>query len=734
MEKYEEQLEEEELLDSGNNNLLSSKSIDQILKEHNSLKQGDLVIHREYGLGRFMGMETIEIDGVKNDLLRIEYADRASLLIPVENCDLLSKYDSFDGREKLDSLGSSSWSERKASIRKKIKDMAKKLMELAAIRKLKKAQIFKANAGEYEEFCSNFEFEPTVDQLKAVEDIRNDLTSGMPMDRLLCGDVGYGKTEVAMRAAFIVTNNLEKAQVAVITPTTLLCRQHYDKFRERFRNTAVTIASISSANTPAEIRQLEERLETGEIDIIIGTHSLFSEKIKFKNLGLIIVDEEQKFGVSQKEKLKELRLNSHILSMSATPIPRTLQMSLAGIRELSLLTTAPQDRNNVKTTVCSYDDAFIKKVIEREIERDGLIFFVVPRIKDLREVEARLKSTIPNLSYALVHGRTNSEKSNEIMEKFYDGKFRVLLTTTIMENGIDIPRANTIIVYRANNFGLAQLYQLRGRVGRNKTQSYAYLTTKPTEKLTEEAKKRLDIIGSIDELGAGFSIASHDMKLRGAGNLLGEAQVGHIKEIGLELYNQLLKQALDYYAANPLGSDSDGNKNNEGDSGGKDNNAGDDGGGNPLEDMEENDDFSPEIRLDIPTLIPDDYISNPHIKIKYYRLLASIANDREARALEEELKREYGDIPESLKNLFQLAQIRLVCRELNIEKIVCRNDGKIKVNFYKNKFASPDNLLKYVLSHPSVVKFRGDDLLFFANKNNKTLDNVKNILEILGRV
>lgn len=698
---YTKEISEGELLGSEIDNQGFTKSIERIIKEHNSLKKNDLVIHMEYGLGKFIGLETIEIDSIKNDLIRIEYGNNTSLLIPVENCDLLKKYSDFNENIKLDSLNSKTWSEKKSRIKKRIRDIAKKLIEFAATRKLKKAQVFIANDGEYEEFCNDFEFEATKDQISATKDIRDDLSSGIIMDRLLCGDVGYGKTEIAMRAAFIVTNNREKAQVAVITPTTLLCKQHYDKFIERFKNTDINIRSLSRYNSKIETKEIKNDLNNGKIDIIIGTHSLLNDGIKFRNLGLIIVDEEQRFGVGQKEKLKELRLNVHILSMSATPIPRTLQMSMSGIKDLSLITTPPLNRNNIETIVCEYDDDKIKEIIENEIKRDGLIFFVVPRITDIREAEARLKLSMPNLKYCIVHGQMKNEKTNEIMEKFYNGDFRVLIATTIIENGIDIPRANTIIIYRANNFGLAQLYQLRGRVGRDKMQGYAYLTVKKTEKLSEEAHKRLNIIGAIKELGAGFIISSNDMEIRGAGNILGEAQTGHIKEIGIELYNQLLKEAVESI------KDEDDTINEQ--------------------------EFSPEIKLGISTIIPSNYIDNVNIKIKYYRLIADITNSKEAEEIQSEIENEYGSITESLKNLLDISLIKIECKKLNIQKITY-NSGKIIICFYKNKFANPDNLIKYVLSHPSIVKFKGEQLVFFTNKNLEIIENVNNILKLLKNI
>ena len=572
-----EVLNEEEFENEQINLNNPSDSINKIIKEHNTFKKNDLVIHIEYGLGKFIGLESININGVENDLIRIEYRNNTSLLVPIENCDYITKYSEYNEFIKLDSLNPKNWSEKKLKIKKQLKDIAKKLVETAKIRKFKQAQIFTVDEGEYNEFCKNFQFEPTTDQIKATKEIFNDLSSGIVMDRLLCGDVGYGKTEVAMRAAFVVANNKYKAQVAVIAPTTLLCKQHYEKFLERFKNTNLNIKSLSRYSSNNEATAIKKGLDDGSIDIIIGTHSLLGKDIKFKNLGLVIVDEEQRFGVTQKEKLKTLKLNVHMLSMSATPIPRTLQMSMYGIKDMSLLTTPPINRNNINTIVCEYDDETIKEAIELEINKNGRVFFVVPRITDIKEVEARIKLSMPKLEYCIIHGKIDNESSEDIMNKFYNGIYKVLISTTIIENGIDIPTANTIIIYKANNFGLAQLYQLRGRVGRNNSQGYAYLTIKKTDKINDTAKKRLEIIGSIDSLGAGFVISSNDMEIRGAGNILGEAQTGHIKEIGIELYNQMLNDAL---------------KSSK----------------NDLVDSIEEYDFSPEIKLGISTIIPSNYI------------------------------------------------------------------------------------------------------------------------------
>lgn len=676
-----------------------SDSINKIIKEHNTFKKNDLVIHVEYGLGKFIGLESIKLNGIENDLIRIEYRNNTSLLVPVENCDCITKYSEYNESIKLDSLNSKNWSEKKLRIKKQLKNIAKQLVETAKIRKLKQAQIFTVNEGEYDEFCKDFQLEPTVDQIKATKEILDDLSSGVVMDRLLCGDVGYGKTEVAIRAAFAVANNIHKAQVAVIVPTTLLCKQHYEKFLERFRNTNLNIKTLSRYVSYREAGEIKRGLTDGSIDIVIGSHSLLGKDIKFKNLGLVIVDEEQKFGVNQKEKLKTLKLSAHMLSMSATPIPRTLQMSMYGIKDMSLLTTPPSNRNNVNTVVCEYNDSIIKEAVESELDRNGRVFFVVPRITDIKELEARIKLSMPELQYCVIHGKIDSKSSEDIMNKFYNGVYKVIISTTIIENGIDIPTANTIIVYKANNFGLAQLYQLRGRVGRNNSQGYAYLTTKRTDKISDVAKKRLEIIGSIDSLGAGFVISSNDMEIRGAGNILGEAQTGHIKEVGIELYNQMLNDAI---------------KSSK----------------NDLADFIEEYDFSPEIKLGVSAVIPGDYVENINMKIKYYRRIANLNSKQEIDNIKNELEIEYGTLPEGLINLLKISAVKIQCKKFNIQKLFL-NNGNIFANFYRNICYNSDKLIAYVIAHPTILKLTEGGIVFFVDAKKGIFENVENMFLLL---
>jgi transcription-repair coupling factor (superfamily II helicase) len=552
------------------------------------------------------------------------------------------------------------------------------MMRIAAKRQLSKAPIIIPNEEEYKEFCERFEYEETPDQLKAIKDVENDLSKGIPSDRLVCGDVGFGKTEVALRASFIVTGSKNRGQVMVVVPTTLLCRQHHKKFLERFSCVDLKIASLSRLNAAKENKKIKKELENGEIDIIIGTHALFGKDIKFKNLGLVVIDEEQVFGVKQKEKIKEFRTNCHILSMSATPIPRTLQMSMSGIRDFSIIATPPLNRINVETVVMKYDDEKIRQAINYEINRNGRVFFVVPRITDIKEVETRLDLIVPGIKYCSLHGQMDKDYIDEIMNDFYDGKCKILISTTIIENGLDISFANTLIVYRANNFGLAQLYQLRGRVGRGNVQAYAYLTTKKTEEITESSEKRLKIIGDIKTLNSGFIIASEDMNIRGAGNILGEAQSGHIKEVGIELYNQMFKNAVKEYKGGDTGASDDVSKT-----------------------------FSPEIKLGLSTTIPSDYIENINVKMKYYRQIADIESLGERDKIKKELEEEYGQLPPSVENLLRVSEIRILCRTLGIQRLE-KGSEELVFTFFQNECRMMDTLLDIAAKHPGRFVFRRD--------------------------
>jgi transcription-repair coupling factor (superfamily II helicase) len=683
---------------------VDENSLLKAIKEQNTIRANDLVVHIDYGLGKFIGLETVRRNDRENDFLKIEYRDNSLLLIPAENCDLITKYSEFNEEIQLDRLGGNnvgSWAEKKAKIRQKILEYAGELIKIATKRQMQQATIFSVGDEELEEFCNYCGFKATIDQEKAVKDIVKNLSSGKVMDRLLCGDVGFGKTEVALRASFIVANSKNKGQVMIVAPTTLLCRQHYKTFTERFSCTDLKIGSLSRFNTAKENTKIKKQLENGEIDIIIGTHALFNKNIKFKNLGLAVVDEEQAFGVKQKERLKELKTNCHILSMSATPIPRTLQMSMSGIRDFSIIATPPLNRINVETTVIKYDDELIKQAINYEINRNGRVFFVVPRITDIKEVETRLDLSMPEVKYCSLHGQMDKNYIDEVMNDFYDGKHKVLISTTIIESGLDISLANTLIVYRANNFGLAQLYQLRGRVGRGNVQAFAYLTTKKTEEISETSEKRLKIIGDIKTLNSGFTIASEDMNIRGVGNVLGEAQSGHVKEVGTELYNQMFRDAVKEYKTNNTDKTAPAT-------------------------------FSPEVKLGLSTTIPNDYIDNINIKMKYYRRIADIESLEERDRIWNELTKEYGTLPANAVNLLKISEIRILCKKLNVQRLEKRGDELI-FSFFQNKCDEVNTLLDLVARYPNKFVFKHDKFicrLFGINEEN-VFESVKELLERL---
>src|ERR1700730_10023218 len=520
----------------------ASKRPEDFIAEATSLDSGDLVVHVDHGIGRFVGLQTITAAGAPHECLELHYAENAKLYLPVENIELLSRYGSEDAGVQLDRLGGAGWQTRKAKLKNRIREMAGELIKIAAARLLREAPRLTVAHGMYDEFCAGFPYDETEDQETAINAVLDDMGSGKPMDRLVCGDVGFGKTEVALRAAFIAAMNGK--QVAVIVPTTLLARQHYKTFAERFRGFPVNVAQMSRLIPAADQKRTREGLAAGLVDIVFGTHALLGKQIKFKDLGLLVVDEEQHFGVGHKEKIKSLRAEVHVLTLTATPIPRTLQLALTGVRDLSIIASPPVDRLAVRTFVAPFDPIVVREALLRERYRGGQAFYVAPRIDDLAEVKAYLDQTVPEARVTIAHGQMPPTVLEDIMSAFYDGKYDVLLSTTIVESGLDIPTANTLIVHRADMFGLAQLYQLRGRVGRSKTRAYALMTLPVGRKLTAQAEPRLKVLQSLDTLGAGFQLASHDLDIRGAGNLLGEEQSGHIKEVGFELYQQMLEEAV----------------------------------------------------------------------------------------------------------------------------------------------------------------------------------------------
>ncbi|MCP5001400.1 MAG: transcription-repair coupling factor, partial [Hyphomicrobiales bacterium] len=562
----------------------------EFLSEVTALNEGDIVVHIDHGIARFTGLRTIEAAGAAHDCLELRYAGDDRLFLPVENIELLSRYGSADTEVQLDKLGGGNWQARKAKLKKNLLEMADALIKIAAARMLKTTEKLVPQDGLYDEFAARFPYEETDDQLGAIDAVLDDFAAGRAMDRLVCGDVGFGKTEVALRASFVAA--MTGLQVAVVVPTTLLARQHYKTFTDRFHGLPINIAQASRLVGSKALSEAKLGISDGTVDIIIGTHALLGKSIKFRDLGLLIIDEEQRFGVKHKERLKELRSDVHVLTLSATPIPRTLQLALTGVRELSLITTAPVDRMAVRTFISPFDGLVVREALLRERYRGGQSFYVCPRVSDLAERLDWLEGHVPELKVGMAHGQMASTELEDVMNAFYDGKYDVLLSTTIVESGLDIPTANTLIVHRADMFGLAQLYQLRGRVGRSKIRAYALFTLPPNRILTPTAERRLKVLQSLDTLGAGFQLASHDLDIRGAGNLLGEEQSGQIREVGYELYQQMLEEAV---AQLKEGDESLGE--------GK---------------------WSPQISVGTTVLIPENYVPDLTLRMGLYKRLADI--------------------------------------------------------------------------------------------------------------
>ncbi|MFN2100886.1 transcription-repair coupling factor [Altererythrobacter sp. MF3-039] len=651
------------------------KDSDAFLAELQALTRGDLVVHVEHGIGKYLGLEPIKVGKSQHDCVMLSYKGGDKLYIPVENIDVLSRYGSSEDDVMLDRLGGEAWQKRRSRLKERIREIASELMKTAAARALKKAPVFEAEEASLRQFTDRFPWEETDDQDRAIADVLRDLESGRPMDRLVCGDVGFGKTEVALRAAFVAAMNGQ--QVALIAPTTLLARQHYTSFTERFSGFPLKIGRLSRLVPAKEMGDTREGLAKGDIDIVIGTHAILSKNTKFRDLGLVIVDEEQRFGVTHKEKLKQLRANVHMLTLTATPIPRTLQMAMTGLRELSTIQTPPVDRLAVRTYVMEWDDMVMREALLREHHRGGQSFIVVPRIADMPEVEEWLHEHVPEVNVVTAHGQMSPSEVEERMGAFYDRKYEVLLSTTIVESGLDIPSANTIIIHKANRFGLAQMYQLRGRVGRAKLRAYAYLTTARDTALSEVAEKRLKVLSDLDSLGAGFQLASHDLDIRGAGNLLGDEQSGHIKEVGFELYQSMLEDAILAAKAGEMG----------------------------LEAKE--DAFSPQITVDAPIMIPEDYVPDLAVRMALYRRLNDAQDKAEIEAMAAEMIDRFGPLPDATSNLIRLIEIKHQAVAAHIAKIDVGAQGTL-VTFHKDHFPDPVGLLDYVERLKGTAKLRPD--------------------------
>jgi transcription-repair coupling factor (superfamily II helicase) len=649
-----------------------------VITEATSLSVGDLVVHADHGIGRFEGLHTITALGAPHDCLLLVYSGGDKLYLPVENIELLSRYGSDETGAQLDRLGGAAWQTRTARLKKRLREIAGELIKIAALRQLREAPALSPPSGAYDEFVARFAYEPTEDQAASIEAVETDLASGKPMDRLICGDVGFGKTEVALRAAFVAA--MAGLQVAIVVPTTLLARQHYKTFAERFKGLPVRIARASRLVGAKELAEVKAGLKDGTIDVVIGTHALLGKGISFARLGLVVVDEEQHFGVAHKERLKKLREDVHVLTLTATPIPRTLQLALSGVRELSLITTPPVDRLAVRTYISPMDPVVLREALRRERHRGGQTFYVVPRIADLDDVAEFLSAEVPELRVARAHGQLPPTELEDVMTAFYDGQYDVLLSTAIVESGLDIPNANTLIVHRADMFGLAQLYQLRGRVGRSKTRAYAYLTTPPGKRLTEGAQKRLKVLQSLDTLGAGFSLASHDLDIRGAGNLLGEEQSGHIREVGFELYQSMLEEAIAAMKGGETG--------------------------------EVEDRWSPQIALGTAVLIPEGYVSDLQVRLGLYRRLSFLEKREEIDAFAAELVDRFGSLSSEVEHLLDVVEIKALCRRAGIAQVYAGPKGAL-IAFRRNTYANPEALVAFVQSSKGRVKVQPDMKLVY---------------------
>ncbi len=679
------------------------KRADQFIAEATELAEGDLVVHQDHGIGRYDGLVALTVNDAPHDCLRILYDGEQKLFLPVENIEVLSRFGTDTGGVALDKLGGASWQTRKARAKQRIRDMAGELIRTAAARRLREAEIMAPAEGTWDEFCARFPFAETEDQSRAIADVLEDMASGRPMDRLICGDVGFGKTEVALRAAFVAA--MAGTQVAVVVPTTLLSRQHFRVFSRRFEGLPIKVAQLSRMVTAKEAAEVRKGLASGDINIVVGTHALLAKSIEFSNLGLVVVDEEQHFGVAHKERLKSMKADVHVLTLTATPIPRTLQLALTGVREMSIIATPPVDRLVVRTFIMPFDSLVVREALQRERFRGGQVFCVVPRIEDLSRMSERLAEIVPEARIAHAHGRLAPTELERVMTEFGDGKYDILLSTNIVESGLDMPAVNTLLIHRADLFGLGQLYQLRGRVGRGKQRGYAYLTWPPTQRLSVAAEKRLAVMQTLDNLGAGFTLASHDLDIRGAGNLLGDEQSGHIREVGIELYQQMLEDAVAEMRAEK----------------GKR--------------AAESHDWTPNIGIGLPVLIPETYVPDLPVRLGLYRRIGSLASDAESEAMAAELVDRFGPLPAEVENLLQVVSLKRMCRKAGVEKLDSGPKGMV-LSFRGNAFRNPSGLVSWLASKGGTIKLRPDHKLAVVREMNvaERLRWARDTVQALNRI
>lgn len=675
---------------------------ENIIKNLTELKTGSPVVHIDHGVGRYQGMKTIELDGQADEFLVLDYANEAKLYVPVANLHTISRYSGSDEEHApLHKLGSELWQKAKRKAVEKIRDVAAELLDIYAKRKAKKGFAYTNPKEDYDIFCAAFPFEETPDQRDAIEAVRDDMLSSQPMDRLVCGDVGFGKTEVAMRAAFIAVQNSK--QVAILVPTTLLAQQHYENFKDRFADWPINIEVLSRFKSQKEATVIQKQLAEGKIDILIGTHKLIQGGLKYPDLGLMIIDEEHRFGVRQKETLKSLRTNVDILAMTATPIPRTLNMSMAGIRDLSIIATPPAKRLSVKTFVCESDKNLIKEALMREIMRGGQVYYLHNEVKNIDKVARDIEEMIPEARVKVGHGQMRERELEAVMADFYHKRFNILVCTTIIETGIDVPSANTIIIDRADRFGLAQLHQLRGRVGRSHHQAYAYLLTPHKKAMTADAMKRLEAIAEAQDLGAGFTLASHDMEIRGAGELLGDEQSGQIQTIGFSLYMDMLDRAVKAIQ-----------------------------NGEEIS-LENPHAASVELNLRIPALIPEDYLPDVHSRLILYKRISSTKTDADLQDLQVEMIDRFGLLPEPLKNLFRQTQLRFAAEKLGISKVEA-NKTQGRLEFCSKPNVDPLTIIKLVQSQPQHYRLDGANQLKFMFDMETPDERLKSVHLILDKL
>ena len=634
------------------------------------------MVHQDYGIGRYDGIETLRVGPAPHDCLRLIYdGNLRSFTSRSRTSSCCPASAARPAAWRWTSSAAAGWQSRKARMKQRIRDMAGELIRTAAARRLRDAPTLAPPEGSWDEFCGRFPFAETDDQVRAIGDVLEDMAAGRPMDRLICGDVGFGKTEVALRAAFVAA--MSGGQVAVVVPTTLLARQHTRTFAARFQGFPVRVAQLSRMVTPKEAAEVKRGLADGSVNIVVGTHALLAKGVAFDNLELLIVDEEQHFGVSHKEKLKALKADVHVLTLTATPIPRTLQLALTGVREMSLIATPPVDRLAVRTFISPFDGVVLREAIQRERFRGGQVFCVVPRIEDMSRMAERLRAIVPEARIVEAHGRLAPTELERVMTEFGDGKYDILLSTNIVESGLDMPAVNTLVIHRADMFGLGALYQLRGRVGRGKQRGYAYLTWPPNHRLSAAAEKRLGVMQTLDNLGAGFTLASHDLDIRGAGNLLGDEQSGHIREVGIELYQQMLEDAVADLQAER--------------------------GRRHASDRE----WTPNIQLGLPVLIPDAYVADLPVRLGLYRRIGGLASDQETDAMAAELIDRFGPLPPEVENLLQVVSLKRLCREAGVEKMEAGPKGMV-IGFRGNQFRNPAGLVGWLNTRKNVIRLRPD--------------------------